>query len=512
MNRNRLVLVATIAAGAAFAMPTKKELVEVRPLVAELMAPTMVGYRNKAKSAVDVAEAALKFAEAAESEAARYLFLRGAIGFYVKSGEFGKAADTVEALKAKVANVPPSEIADIISGAFARDDIQKSPRLASLLALAQAQTKASKDIHRLSAQLKKVSTDHMRRQYAESLAITGDWRASLAEFAKVSGAVGKMTKADADGSVAADVLGDFWWTYETVYQGAEYVFRERAANYYRKAIAKGNLDGLKRTLVERRLATLVLPDVNDNSTVGRDAPTAQSGIGKGRSPSASPAVQTTSVAGTPRTTAKNPFGLVHRWSFTDGFVDSIGSITPTKYGNAKVEDGVAKLQSGSPMEFPAGTVPLAPFTIQVWASATDKGFGAGAAYILKITSDAGDKDVGVRWIWRGKTKWVSWIGAFDEGKSVGHGKMLIDGRKHLYTVVGEKAGGGMLLRFYQDDTLFGELRTAKTWKQPPMLILGGFITPTYDEVRIYSRALSHADIIASANEGPDKLPETGKGK
>ena len=507
MNRNRLVLVAMAVAGTAFAMPTKKELAEARPLVAELMEPIMDAHRSKAKSAAGVAESALKFAEAAESEAARYLFLRGAIAFYVKGGEFGKAADTVDALKAKVKNVPPSEIADVISSAFAREDLRKAPRLAAQLALAQAQAKASRDVHLLSEQLKRISTDHIRSQYAESLAITGDWKAALAEFEKVSGVVGKMAKADADGTAATSALGDFWWAFETAYQGAECVFRERAANYYRKAIAEGSLDGLKRTLVEQRLATLALPNA-DNSR--REDPMAPS-AGRSGAPRTPPSTRNAGRAGAPHTAAKDHSGLVHRWSFTDGFVDSVGGAAPSRYGNAKVENEVVKLQSGSPMEFPAGTVPLAPFTVQVWASATEKGLGdGGAAYIFNIASDADGKDVDVRWLWRGKTKWVSRIGAFDEGKVVGHGKKLVDGKKHLYTVVGEKAHGGMLLKFYQDDTLFGELRTSKTWKQPPMLILGGFVAPTYDEVRIYSRALPHAEIITSANDGPDKVPEFGK--
>ena len=107
---------------------------------------------------------------------------------------------------------------------------------------------------------------------------------------------------------------------------------------------------------------------------------------------------------------------------------------------------------------------------------------------------------------------MSGIGAFEESKKVGHGKLLVDGQRHLYTVTGEKSGGGMSLKFYQDDTLFGELNAPKSWKKPPMLILGGFVTPTYDEIRIYSRALPHAEIITSLNEGPDKLPEFGKGK
>jgi hypothetical protein len=70
----------------------------------------------------------------------------------------------------------------------------------------------------------------------------------------------------------------------------------------------------------------------------------------------------------------------------------------------------------------------------------------------------------------------------------------------------------MTLKFYRDDTIFGELKVPKSWKKPPQLILGGFVSPTYDEVRVYSRALTHAEIITSLNEGADKVPELGKGK
>ena len=83
---------------------------------------------------------------------------------------------------------------------------------------------------------------------------------------------------------------------------------------------------------------------------------------------------------------------------------------------------------------------------------------------------------------------------------------------HLYTVTSEKDGKGVALKFYQDDTSFGEMTTKFNWKKSPALILGGFVTPTYDEVRIYSRALPHAEIIKSVNEGPEKVAELGKGK
>ena len=487
---------ASLITGVAIAYPTKPELAEARPLVAELMNPVLTEYKNKTKTAAEVAEASIQFSESAKGEAVKYLFLRGAVGYYIKDGNFGKAADTIEQIKTNIKGVPPSDIADIISSALSKENARKAPRLNSQLQLAQAQVRAAKDSRKLLSQLRQVKTDPVLRQYAETLALLGDWKGALAEFSKVSGEVGRLAKGDADGTAGAAELGDFWWDYKTSYTGGEPAFRERAANYYRKAIADGKLDGLKRRLVEQRLATLSMPDVATVPSPSQDGPVASSDTGRGRSPS-----------------APNSSGIVHRWSFTNGFADSIGNVAPSKYGNAKAENGVVALQSGSPLEFPAGTVPLAPFTVQVWASATDKGLGSEGDFIFRIASAVDSKDDSVAWTWtRYGKKWACGIWGFEESKKVGNGKLLVDGQKHLYTVTAEKAGNGMALKFYQDDTCFGDLKTSKSFKKPPMLILGGFVTPTYDEVRIYSRALPHAEIITSVNEGPEKLPEFGKGK
>ena len=501
MNKIGFAAFASLITGIAIAYPTKQELAEARPLVAELMNPVLTEYKGKTKSASDVAQISVQFSESAKSEAVKYLFLRGAVGYYIKDSNFGKAADTIEQIKTNIKGVPPSEIADIISSALSKENARKAPRLNSQLQLAQAQVRAAKDSRKLLSQLRQVKTDPVLRQYAETLALLGDWKGALAEFSKVSGEVGRLAKGDADGTAGKAELGDFWWDYKTTYAGGEPVFRERAANYYRKAIADGKLDGLKRTLVEQRLASLSQPDAdmqvvdtkhqNDTKTDDRKP--------RGTEGRTSTRIVTGSS------------GIVHRWSFTNGFADSVGNIAPSKYGNAKAENGVVALQSGSPLEFPTGTVPLAPFTVQVWASATDKGLGSEGDFIFKIASSSDSKDDSVFWTWaRYGKKWVSGIGAFDESKKVGHGKMLVDGQKHLYTVAAEKSGGGMLLRFYQDDTLFGEMKPSKSWKKPPMLILGGFVAPTYDEVRVYSRALTHAEIITSLNEGPEKVLEAGK--
>ena len=501
MKKLKFAAIAAFALCCAHAMPTTQEIAATRPLVSELMSPVMAEYKAKAKTATEVANTAIGFAGSAKSEAACYLFLRGAVSFYVKGGEFGKAADAVETLKEKVPGIPPADIANIISSALDRENARKAPRLRSQLQLAQAQVRAAKDVNRLSAQLKRVSTDDTRRQYAEALALSGDWKTALAEFAKVSGTVGKSAKSEAAGSSSNMENGDFWWGYEPSYAGTERIFRDRAAGYYRKAIADGKVDGLKKTLIDQRLASLALPDVDVSAA---DAPsTVERRV-------STPAKSSGSVSGGSRPSrsvaAKNPQGLVHRWSFTDGFADSVGNVKPSKSDNATVENGTVALRSGSPLEFPAGTVPLAPFTIQVWASATDKGLGSEGDFIFRIaTSPDGKEDA--FWTWTAGKKWVSRIGGFGDSKKVGHGKCLVDGQLHLYTVTGEKSGKGVALKFYQDDTCFGEMKTKFAWKKPLMLILGGFVSPTCDEVRIYSRALSFSEIINAVNLGPDKMTE-----
>ena len=501
MKKLKLASVAALALCSVHAMPTKQEIADTRALVAELMAPTMADYKAKAKTVVEVADISVGFAKSAKSEAAQFLFLRGAASYYAKGGDFGKAADTIEELKAKVSNVPPSEIVSIISGSLSRENVRKSPRLQSMLSLAQAQMKASKDLPRLSMQLKKISTAPVRRQYAEAMALSSDWKAALAEFSKVDGEIGKMAKVEADGSAGNVELGDFWWGYETSYAGAEGFFREHAAGYYRKTIAEGKVDGLKKTLVEQRLASLALSDVDDSE----QSPVAASTAGA----QTAAAQQKNGLRA--RTTVKDPSGLVHRWSFTDGFADSVGSVAPAKYGSAKAENGFVTLQSGSPLEFPAGTVPLAPFTIQVWASATEKAHGAGNDFIFKIASSPDSSKDSVFWRWTGSKKWFSSIGGFGkEHNCYKENSYILNGKPHLHTLTVEKDGKGMLLKFYQDDTLFGTIKTEFAWKKPPMLVLGGLVTSTYDEVRIYSRALAHLEVINSLNLGPDKLPEAGK--
>jgi hypothetical protein len=499
MKNNVCFLMAVFAALFASAMPTKQELSKARAVVQELMAPVMTDYRAKTKTAVEVADASVEFAKMTKDEAVKLIFLRGAINYYIIGEDYKKASDTLELLKTNIKNLPPTEIIAVLKRAYSQGVLQKSPRLESSFQFAQAQMQAEDDIKKIRESLQTVSSAVLYRQYAEALAVCGKWNAALSEFGKCGGEIAKIANADLSGRGDPLALGDFWWSYRSNRNCGEIVFRERAADFYRKAIAGGKIDGLKKTLVEQRLASLTLPDVDNSVVENVDVKKVKS--------------DRVNKVNTRAGAVKTSSGLLHRWSFMEDLQDSVGGTAPVKSDNAKVENGCAALQSGSPLIFAAGTVPRAPFTVQAWASATDKGLGSEGNYILKIAPSFDSKEDNVFWTWtrRGK-KWVSEIGVFESTKSVGYGKMLVDGKKHLYTVTAEKAGGDMTLKFYQDDTIFGELKAPKSWKKPPQLILGGFVTPTYDEVRVYSRALTHAEIITTLNEGADKVPEFGNGK
>jgi hypothetical protein len=58
---------ASLITGIAIAYPTKQEFAEARPLVAELMNPVLTEYKNKTKTAAEVAEASIQFSESAKA-------------------------------------------------------------------------------------------------------------------------------------------------------------------------------------------------------------------------------------------------------------------------------------------------------------------------------------------------------------------------------------------------------------------------------------------------------------
>ena len=252
----QLVMAGAMACVAvSLAMPTKDELKKAQPLVAELMAPTMAEFKAKAKTSAEVGEVSAKYAAEAETEAAKFLLLKGAMTYYVRAEEYDRAADAVGALKAGVKDVPPSVLAEIISKATVRATSKKAPRLFALYRQAKMQVAAETDAKEFAAQLKKKPDSlALRRKHAEAIAAAGDWKAALDEFAMLNDETAKKAKAEVDGTAKSADLGEFWWGYEPAYEDAGDAFKAHAAAHYRQALDAGEITGLKKQLVERRIA------------------------------------------------------------------------------------------------------------------------------------------------------------------------------------------------------------------------------------------------------------------
>jgi hypothetical protein len=284
----RLIMTSlALCAATALAMPEKKELAKTQPLVNELMSSVVDDYKAKKKTAKEVAETAEKFANEAEGEAAKFLLLKGAVTYYSRAAEYDKAADMVEAIKAEVKDVPPEVLSEIISKATLRISSKNAPRLYALYKAARAQVKAQKELKTLEAALKKRPGNLVaRREYAEALAVSGDWQKALQEFAQLKDTAAAMAKAELDGKAKSSELAEFWWSYKTQSEEVDDALKARAAMYYKKAIDAEELSGLKKTLAEQRIAevgtTLVAAAVDGSS--GAAAKGNDSIITSGKSP------------------------------------------------------------------------------------------------------------------------------------------------------------------------------------------------------------------------------------
>ena len=247
----RLVMGAVVACAAvASAMPSRQEVSKAQPLVAELMAPIMDDFKAKKKTAAEVADAAVKYAGEAETEAVKFMLYRSSIPYYVRGEAYDKAADAVEQMRANVKGVPAEVVAEIISKATVRANREKAPRLFELYQQAKTQATAEKDVKELG---KKPASAANKLKLAEALATAGDWPEALKVFANLRNEAAPMAKAELDGSAKSAALGEFWWTYKPTYENAEDTFKIHAAVHYRKALAAGEITGLKKNIVEQRI-------------------------------------------------------------------------------------------------------------------------------------------------------------------------------------------------------------------------------------------------------------------
>ena len=242
-----------LAALAALALPTKEDMAEAQSIVNELMKDHVAANKKGKESNVAVGDVAMSLAQDAQGEAAKLILLKGAVTYYARGKEYEKAAKAVEAIISEIDSVSPTELDGIVKKATANVPEKKAPRLFAIKKAVASRVKAEATLHDLDAKLKATPDDVvLRRRHAELMVVIGDWGKALEEFAALGGVAGKKAKEELDGNVAD--AADFWWDYSPADPAAGDSIKEHAATLYRRALANGELEGLKRNLAEKRAA------------------------------------------------------------------------------------------------------------------------------------------------------------------------------------------------------------------------------------------------------------------
>ena len=96
------------------AMPTEEETKRAEPVVKKLLAPERAALKSGKKTRSEVAAAAMKLADEADTDAAKLLLMKGAFALYVKDGNLEKAAETMKALEAAISDMPPQSVTNMI--------------------------------------------------------------------------------------------------------------------------------------------------------------------------------------------------------------------------------------------------------------------------------------------------------------------------------------------------------------------------------------------------------------
>ena len=127
---NKLLITGCLLATAiaAVAMPTKKELAAAQKLVEDVIAPDVKALNAGRKTVKDVADAQMKLAADAQSEAEKYLILQSAFKLYSRGEEFDSAAKALTAITRDIKDVPPELITELVDKEFNRDMGLKAPK------------------------------------------------------------------------------------------------------------------------------------------------------------------------------------------------------------------------------------------------------------------------------------------------------------------------------------------------------------------------------------------------
>lgn len=221
-------------------------------------------------------------------------------------------------------------------------------------------------------------------------------------------------------------------------------------------------------------------------------------------------------------------GLVHRWSFNGNLTDSVGGITAAVVGNVTTDGKQYTLAGGSYgssyVNLGSGILPTNGdgMTLEIWARRNGEGH---CSRIFDIGSDSSDY---LMWSWMNvdstsddNLSVYALCGISDVHTGVG----FAQGVEYHISVVARKTEEGVwIFTFQKRNNSTGSLIASqqvssaeKSWKLSDLgqssCWLGHSQWPSdddaaasYNEVRIWNRALSESELSENVRLGPDVLP------
>ncbi len=240
---------------AASGMPTQAELEKVQGLVTELMRSDVANFNARKMSAADVATSALKYAGEAQSEAARFLLLKGAFFYRVRAEDYDGAMDVISKIRHDINDVPDATLVKILSGAVRRIPRKSAGKLYDLHQRLQNRVRYAQEAKDLTAKVKaKPSDKSLRTALGERYALLGEWDKAIPEFAAGKGRVAKAAALEQSADAKSGDVADVWWEVAgTEDSDISLAYRAHAVRFYRAALADGSLSGLKKTIAAKRI-------------------------------------------------------------------------------------------------------------------------------------------------------------------------------------------------------------------------------------------------------------------
>lgn len=253
--------VAVFGISPAFAMPSAKEIEQIAPMVESLMKDDVAKMKQGQCKPSAVAENAVALAKKADTQAAKYYLLKSAVPYFAKDGKYDRIVATLDDIRSAIPDVADKDLVQLVEPIVMRapKKDENAMQLRKMVDDYRAKVKGEARVEKMRQAIARNPSDRsLHTKLAEYMAVMGDWKSALSEFAqgdhKEAARIAK-TERSADGAAKVGAIADFWWNYaEGRSKSVAAAIRRHAADLYQNGISGGRISGLAKVQAERRIS------------------------------------------------------------------------------------------------------------------------------------------------------------------------------------------------------------------------------------------------------------------